>query len=102
MQVETAMPDDGLDVGHGQFAVPAGVDVHHERPQSPFVDADGKVGAIDATAQAEDAIVFLAAPRFLDRVDDRGPALSSLVVRIPACRPNSAELDAVVANALGV
>ena len=69
VQVVIAVLDDTLDVVDCQFAIPARVHMHDQRAQIIFLDFQGGVLAVDATAQADDAVVFILAPLGPDGFD---------------------------------
>src|SRR5690606_15061134 len=100
MKVVAAVAHDALDVRHRQFAVPPCIDMNDEWPQSLVAHLQRKIGAGDATAQADDAVVFASASAGADGGADGRPASSSLLVRkpVPAC--HRVELTAVSAYAL--
>ena len=83
MQVVAAVRDDSFDVLYGQLAVPAAVDVHHERTQPPLVRLEGEVGAVDPTTHPKDGVVLLSSTFALDTVDDAFELASTLGVGKP-------------------
>ena len=61
VQVETEAVDELLDVVDRLLGVPAGVDVEQQRPQAELLLGEvGDVGAVDAAADADEAVVVAA------------------------------------------
>ena len=61
VQVEAEAVDELLDVVHRLLRVPAGVDMEDQRPQPELLLGEvGDVGAVDAAADADDAVVVAA------------------------------------------
>ena len=59
VQVEPELVDQLLDVVDRDLRVPAGVDVEHQRPQAELLLRDvSQIGAVDAAAHADDAVVL--------------------------------------------
>jgi len=98
VQVVIAVLDQCLNVCDGELAVPASVDVDHERAQTPLVNFDREKGAVDAPAQAEDAVVLLARSCYPDLLNDRSPACSAFLVGKPVLSGDGLELDAMIAH----
>ena len=68
--VDPKRPSHVLDVLGRRVGVPAVVHVHAQRAQTKALDHIRGIGAVDATAETDDAVVFLPAPRGLDALDD--------------------------------
>ncbi|KAA0232370.1 MAG: sigma-54-dependent Fis family transcriptional regulator, partial [Armatimonadetes bacterium] len=71
LQIEVQPSHQLLDVLNGQLRVPSAVEMDRQRSQSQLVGHLGHVRAVDATAQAHDAVVLPAASGRLDALDDR-------------------------------
>ena len=102
VQVVIAVLDDALNVVDGQFAVPARVHVHDQRAQVIFLDLQGQVRTVDATAQADDAVIFMIAPFGPDGVDAFLEQLRAVLIGVPELRRGGVEGGAVGTHALVV
>lgn len=61
VEIQTEAVDQLLDIAYSLVGVPTGVDVEQQRVQAHFLLGDvGRVGAVQATAQADDAVEFFA------------------------------------------
>lgn len=66
VQVQSELPDNVVNVLRGGLGVPAVVEVDRERPQAERHSFVGQVRTVGSTAEADDAVVLLAATGFLD------------------------------------
>src|SRR6185436_1236733 len=94
-QIDAELVEHALDVLDRELRVPAVVDVDGEGAQAVRLDEMGDVGAVDAAADADDAVVLAAASRQLDPLDQRR---DRLLPRLAAQDPRPDQ--AIVATAV--